>query len=105
MKTVRLPAGLSALSWVPFPSIMTRFECRQMSHKRPISTLTSSFEVLEVQEAFNRTRFTLARKRRGWTKGKLADAIGVDVRAVSAYEAGEYLPSRDTLGKAADALT
>lgn len=46
---------------------------------------------------FNPTRLTLARKRRGLTKSELAKAIGVDLRAVSAFEAGEYPPAEQTL--------
>jgi len=47
---------------------------------------------------FNPTRLTLARKRRGLTKTELAKRIGVDLRTITAYEAGEYPPHEDTLG-------
>jgi Zn-dependent peptidase ImmA (M78 family)/DNA-binding XRE family transcriptional regulator len=46
---------------------------------------------------FNPSRLTLARKRKGLTKSALAEQIGVDLRSVSAYEAGEYPPRPDTL--------
>jgi Zn-dependent peptidase ImmA (M78 family) len=35
----------------------------------------------------------------GFTKGELATQLGVDLRSVSAYESGEYLPRRDTVKK------
>lgn len=41
-------------------------------------------------------RLTLARKRRGLTKIDLATSINVDVRSISAYEAGQYKPSQET---------
>jgi Zn-dependent peptidase ImmA (M78 family)/DNA-binding XRE family transcriptional regulator len=44
----------------------------------------------------NPTRLTLARKRKGLTKTAFAEKIGVDRRAVNAYEAGEYPPSEET---------
>ena len=58
-------------------------------------------EVLE----FNPARLTLARKRRGMTKTKLASAIGpVDLRSVSAYESGEFSPDEERLALIAKAL-
>jgi len=56
-----------------------------------------------VPEGFNPTRLTLARKRRGFTKGELARLIGVDLRSITAYEAGEYPPSEDTLARISSA--
>lgn len=53
---------------------------------------------------FNPSRLTLARKRRGLTKQKLGDRIGMDWRSVSAYEGGEYPPSYETLIKLESAL-
>jgi transcriptional regulator with XRE-family HTH domain len=52
----------------------------------------------------NPTRLILARKRRGLTKGELADHIGVDIRSVSAYESGESPPWADTLSKLSNVL-
>lgn len=46
---------------------------------------------------FNPSRLTLARKRRGLTMTKLAAAIGVEPRSVSAYEKGEFGPDNDRL--------
>lgn len=43
---------------------------------------------------FNPTRLTWARRRRGLSKTKLAGAIGVDVRSVTAYESGEFTPDQ-----------
>lgn len=42
---------------------------------------------------------TIARRRRGLSKTKLAQQIGVDLRAVTAYESGEYPPATDTLAR------
>lgn len=42
---------------------------------------------------FNPSRLTLARRRRGLTQTGLAEALGVSVRMVAAYEAGEKAPS------------
>jgi Zn-dependent peptidase ImmA (M78 family)/DNA-binding XRE family transcriptional regulator len=53
---------------------------------------------------FNPSRLTLARNRRGLTKTKLADLIGVDVRAITAYESDEYLPEKERLQKLAEIL-
>ena len=47
----------------------------------------------------NPTRLTLARKRAGRTKSALANDIGVDLRTISAYEAGEYAPAEDAFRK------
>lgn len=41
---------------------------------------------------FNPSRLTLARRRRGLTKTKLAAALRLDARTVGAYEAGEFAP-------------
>jgi len=47
---------------------------------------------MSIPEAFNPSRLTLARKRRGLTMTRLAEAIGVEPRSVSAYEKGEFSP-------------
>lgn len=52
----------------------------------------------------NPTRLALARKRRGFKKTKLAELSKVDLRAVSAFEAGEYPPSAETLARIASVL-
>ena len=44
---------------------------------------------------FNPKRLTLARRRRGLTKTKLASMIGVEVRSITGYESGEYKPDHD----------
>jgi transcriptional regulator with XRE-family HTH domain len=61
-------------------------------------------DVDEHSEIFNPRRLTVARKRRGLTKTELAQKIGVDWRSVSGYEAEEYPPSDETLGRIATAL-
>ena len=54
---------------------------------------------------FNPSRLTLARKRRGWTKRKLAAAVGVTDRTVLFWEKeGEINPAEKTLPLVADAL-
>lgn len=53
---------------------------------------------------FNPSRLTLARKRRGFTMRKLATAIGVEPRSVSAYEKGEFGPDNERLASLASAL-
>lgn len=54
---------------------------------------------------FNPSRLTLARKRRGLTKTRLATSIRVERRAVTGYEAGEYPPGQDVLARLADELS
>jgi Zn-dependent peptidase ImmA (M78 family)/DNA-binding XRE family transcriptional regulator len=53
---------------------------------------------------FNPTRLSLARRTRGFTKTQLASRVDVDLRAISAYEAGEYPPSPETTRKLSSAL-
>lgn len=53
---------------------------------------------------FNAARLELARKRRGFNKSDLASKVGVDLRAVTAYERGEYEPSHETLTQIAKTL-
>ena len=52
----------------------------------------------------NPTRLTLARMRRGLSKTALAKEIGVDLRAISAFEDAEYAPAPETLKSIARAL-
>jgi Zn-dependent peptidase ImmA (M78 family)/DNA-binding XRE family transcriptional regulator len=54
--------------------------------------------------SFNPSRLRVARKRRRLNKTKLAEAIGVDLRTVSAYERGEYEPASGTLALIAKTL-
>jgi Zn-dependent peptidase ImmA (M78 family)/transcriptional regulator with XRE-family HTH domain len=51
----------------------------------------------EDEHPFNPSRLTLARKRRGINKTKLAAKIGVDLRSISGYEDGEYAPDDEPL--------
>lgn len=48
---------------------------------------------------FNPKRLTLARRRRGLTKTKLAQAIGTDVRSITAYETDEFRPEKERLAQ------
>jgi Zn-dependent peptidase ImmA (M78 family)/DNA-binding XRE family transcriptional regulator len=49
----------------------------------------------------NRSRLTIARQRAGLTKKELAARVGVDPRAVSGFEAGQYEPTEDNLKRLA----
>jgi Zn-dependent peptidase ImmA (M78 family)/DNA-binding XRE family transcriptional regulator len=53
---------------------------------------------------FNSKRLTLARRRRGLTKTKLANLLGVEVRSITGYESDEYKPDRDRLMQLAEKL-
>ena len=53
---------------------------------------------------FNARRLSLARKRRGMTKVRLAALTGLSERILTAYESGENAPSDETLGLLARAL-
>jgi Zn-dependent peptidase ImmA (M78 family)/DNA-binding XRE family transcriptional regulator len=53
---------------------------------------------------FNKTRLLVARQRSSLTKTELARRVGIEPRAVSGFEAGEYPPADDTLARLADAL-
>ncbi|MBK6744173.1 MAG: helix-turn-helix transcriptional regulator [Hydrogenophilales bacterium] len=53
---------------------------------------------------FNPNRLSLARRRRGLTKRKLAELVGTDVRAITGYESGEYKPEKDRLQLLAEKL-
>src|SRR5579872_6894437 len=46
---------------------------------------------------FNKTRLMVARQRASMTKTELAKRIGVEPRAVSGYEAGQYTPCEETI--------
>lgn len=53
---------------------------------------------MSTGQLFNPSRLTLARKRRGLSMTKLAAAVGVEPRSISAYEKGEFAPESDRLG-------
>jgi Zn-dependent peptidase ImmA (M78 family)/DNA-binding XRE family transcriptional regulator len=52
----------------------------------------------------NKTRLIVARQRASMTKTELARKVGVEPRAISGFEAGEYLPSTDTIDRLASVL-
>jgi Zn-dependent peptidase ImmA (M78 family)/DNA-binding XRE family transcriptional regulator len=54
--------------------------------------------------ALTPSRLTIARKRREYTKKRLADAIGITDRMVSFYEAGTKAPSSEALVRLANVL-
>jgi Zn-dependent peptidase ImmA (M78 family)/DNA-binding XRE family transcriptional regulator len=53
---------------------------------------------------FNPNRLTLARRRRGLTKTKLAKLLGVEVRSITGYESSEYKPDSERLIQLAEKL-
>jgi Zn-dependent peptidase ImmA (M78 family)/DNA-binding XRE family transcriptional regulator len=53
---------------------------------------------------FTPSRLTIARKRRGLMKNKLAELVGVTGRSITAYEAGESDPSDATISALAKVL-
>ena len=55
-------------------------------------------------QGFNPTRLSLARRLNAVTMSALARIVGVEPRTISAYEAGEYPPSEETLAKIVSAL-
>jgi Zn-dependent peptidase ImmA (M78 family) len=59
---------------------------------------------MTVVRAFNPSRLTWARRRRGVTKTRLAAAVGIDLRSVSAYETGEFSPDPERLASMSRAL-
>ncbi len=46
---------------------------------------------------FNPNRLAIARRRRGMTKTDLANEVGLELRTISAYEAGQFNPSTKAL--------
>lgn len=59
---------------------------------------------MTVALEFNPKRLTLARRRRGLTKTKLAALVGVEARSITAYENDEFRPEPDRLQKLAAVL-
>ncbi|MBI5510433.1 MAG: ImmA/IrrE family metallo-endopeptidase [Deltaproteobacteria bacterium] len=53
---------------------------------------------------FTPSRLTLARKRRGWSKTRLAEAVGVTTRAIAAFESGDLAPSDERVADMARVL-
>jgi Zn-dependent peptidase ImmA (M78 family)/DNA-binding XRE family transcriptional regulator len=52
----------------------------------------------------NPSRMTIARHRAGLTKKELAERIGVDPRAISGFEAGQYEPTDENVARIARAV-
>jgi len=52
----------------------------------------------------NPTRLELARRRRGWTKTKLAQQVDVSTKSITNYESGDQQPTDATLARIADEL-
>src|SRR5947209_247581 len=51
----------------------------------------------------NPSRLMIARQRAGLTKKELAARVGVDPRAISGFEAGQYEPTEENLNRIARA--
>jgi Zn-dependent peptidase ImmA (M78 family)/DNA-binding XRE family transcriptional regulator len=66
--------------------------------------LRSKLRRLDDPEAFNPSRLTLARKRRGMAKLTLAGLIGVDRKTVHSYEAGITIPEDEAMSQIVRAL-
>lgn len=75
-----------------------------MDHKALKSRSKSSGVPDGAPDVPNPTRLTLARKRRGHKKTKLAELSRVDLRSITAFEAGEFAPSQQTLARIAAVL-
>jgi Zn-dependent peptidase ImmA (M78 family)/DNA-binding XRE family transcriptional regulator len=46
---------------------------------------------------FNKSRLTVARQRASLTKKELAQKVGIDPRAISGFEAGQYMPTEENI--------
>lgn len=53
---------------------------------------------------FNPSRLAFARRRRGITKTRLAETVGVDLRSITGYESGEFNPDERNLQRIAQVL-
>lgn len=53
---------------------------------------------------FTPSRLTLARNRRGFTKKRVAELIEVSTRSITGFEAGDIVPSPETVDRLAEAL-
>src|SRR5580658_6408871 len=53
---------------------------------------------------FTAMRLSLARKRRGMTKKRLAEAVSVTPHTILRYESGEMMPSQEVIKKIARTL-
>lgn len=66
--------------------------------------LRSKLRRSDESQAFNPSRLTLARKRRGMAKLALAGLIGVDRKTIHSYEVGITVPEENVLSRIIDAL-
>lgn len=53
---------------------------------------------------FNKTRLIVARQRASLTRKELAERLGVEPRAVTGFEAGEYMPNDDNMRRICSVL-
>ena len=53
---------------------------------------------------FTPSRLQLARTRRGYTKKRLAECVGLTSRSVTGFESGEYAPDGETIERIAEIL-
>jgi Zn-dependent peptidase ImmA (M78 family)/transcriptional regulator with XRE-family HTH domain len=53
---------------------------------------------------FNPSRLTIARQRAGLSKKELAQHVGVEPRAISGFESGQYMPTNENVARIARAV-
>jgi Zn-dependent peptidase ImmA (M78 family)/transcriptional regulator with XRE-family HTH domain len=53
---------------------------------------------------FNSSRLTIARQRAGLSKKELAQHVGVEPRAISGFESGQYMPTNENVARIARAV-
>lgn len=58
----------------------------------------------QFSQEFTASRLALARRRCGWTKRELAEAVDLSERTITAYESGEWEPNEAHLAAIAQAL-
>lgn len=79
----------------------------EVDQQKPEATPTQfRLRLDEEHEAqdFNPNRLAIARRRRGLNKTDLANKVGLDLRTISAYEAGEFKPGEKVVVELGQAL-
>src|SRR5438093_1381094 len=92
-----LTNGMSASSSPQFHSIQT-ISLEMIMGAKVLRSLFK-LEGSDDRSAFNPTRLSLARKRKGLSKLAFAKTIRVDRKSVEAYEAGKTTPSAETISE------
>lgn len=68
------------------------------------TTTMGSTSLSSGSSLFNPTRLSVARRRRGYTKTQLAREANLSVRSITAYEAGQTQPEKETVEQLAARL-